>query len=394
MEKAKNRGVIKNAKVFMKNKEIDAWVLYDFKGSNPLFWRVIGKKLPTSRRCFFFIPRTGQPEILANVLDKELFSESDWKVIVYSSREEMEKKLSGLLNNWKTVAMEYSPRANIPYVGRVDAGTVELFREKGVDVVSSGDLFQYSAARWSKQELEAHLEAAKKIAAIKDEAFQFAGKRIASDKLVTEFDVQSHILEKFAEKQLITEEKPIVAVNENTARPHYEPKENTCAKIGTNDLLMVDLWAKTRDENGVFADITWVAYLGKEVPEKYVRIFDIVAEARDRVTAFLEKKMEKDEPCCGWELDKVARGFIEGQGFGNYFFHRTGHGIGSSVHGDSMNLDNYESKDTRLVIPGIGFSVEPGIYLNDWGIRSEINVYVDKKRPFITTSVQKAIVAI
>ena len=394
MEKAENCEMIKNAKIFMKNKEIDAWILYDFKNSNPLFWRVVGKKLPTSRRCFFFIPRTGQPVIVANVLDKELFSGSSWKVTVYSSREEMEKKLSDLLDNWRTIAMEYSPRANIPYVGRVDAGTVELFREKGIDVVSSGDLFQYSAARWSKQELEAHLEAAKKISAVKDEAFKFVRRRIASHKLVTESDIQRYILQKFAEKQLITEEKPIVAVNENTARPHYEPREKDCKRMTTNDLLMVDLWAKTQDEKGVFADITWMAYLGKEVPEQYTRIFDIVAEARDRVVAFLEKRMEKDESCCGWELDDVARGFIEKQGFGNCFFHRTGHGIGSSVHGDSMNLDNYESKDTRPAIPGIGFSVEPGIYLKNWGIRSEINVYVDKKKPIVTTSVQKAIVTI
>lgn len=392
MSKPINLEIVEHAKDYMQSNNIDAWLSYDFKGSNPLFWRIIGQRLSTSRRSFLFIPQNGQPKVLASVLDRRLFASLNWPVMEYSSRDDLEEKLTVLLRGCADVAMEYSPQANIPYIGRVDAGTIELVEEKGIRVISSGDLFQYAAARWSREELDEHLKAARNLTRIKDEAFEFARRKVISGRTITEFDIQNFILERFSEEQMVTEHKPIVAVKENSSDAHYEPTETDCENVEANDLLLLDICAKTNSPNGVYADITWMAYFGRDIPESYVEVFEVVREARDRVVTFLGKQLENQQSCSGFELDIVARDFITDKGFGAHFTHRTGHSLGTeSVHGDSVHLDNYESKDTRSIIPGIGFTVEPGVYLKTWGIRSEINVYTSEKSPTITTPTQSEI---
>jgi Xaa-Pro aminopeptidase len=384
--------VIENARIFMKKKNIDSWVLYDFKGSNPIFWRVIGRKLSTSRRCFLFIFKEGKPKILTQMVDKHLFKNLGIQIIDYTSREDMEEKMNGLLKNIKVITMEYSQRANIPYIGRVDAGTIELLIEREIEVISSGDIFQYSAARWTREEFDTHLEAVKKIVNIKDEAFEFARKKIVKNQHLTEFEVQEFIMQRFAQEKMITEDRPIVAVNENTSNPHYTPTKNESKRIEPESLLMIDLWAKKDKINSIYSDITWMAYFGKKIPEDYEKVFDIIAEARNKVIYFLKNKLRDKSACAGWELDKIARDVISSRGFSNQFIHRTGHSIGTSLHGDSVNLDNYESKDTRTIIPGIGFTIEPGIYFDEWGIRSEINVYINETKPIVTTPIQESII--
>lgn len=382
---------IKLAQTFMKKNGIDAWISYDFKSSNPIFWRLIGRKLSTTRRCFLFIPSHGQARLLISSLDKAVFRGLGWSTVEYSSRIEMENEIKSLASGQTIVAMEYSPMCNIPYISRIDAGTVEMLSKMGLKVVSSADIFQYSAARWTRKELHSHMKAASEVAKVKNEAFEFVRKRVRSGKLLTEYDVQSFILQRFENENLVTEHKPIVAVDKNSADPHYRPTENNCAKIEAGDLLMVDLWAKTSKE-GVFADMTWMAYLGRNIPDEFAKVFNVVAQARDKVVEHLESKIAKNEPCTGLELDDVARGVISHHGLGKFFTHRTGHSIGTELHSDSLNLDNYESKDTRVVIPGIGFSIEPGIYLENWGIRSEINVFVEKEKPLVTTDIQRSII--
>lgn len=376
----------------MHSHNIDAWLLYDFKGSNPIFWRIIGQRLSTSRRSFLFIPQKGRPKVLTNLLDRRLFANLNWSLLEYSSRVDMDEKLTGLLRGCADVAMEYSPQANIPYIGRVDAGTIELVKEKGIRVISSGDLFQHAAARWSRSELVEHCKAARNLTRIKDEAFEFARRKVNAGKMITECDLQNFILQRFSENQMVTEHKPIVAVKENSCDAHYEPTEIDYKKVEPKDLLLLDICAKTNNPDGAYADITWMAYFGRDIPDIYVEVFEVVREARDRVVAILGKRLENQQSCLGFELDSVARDFITDKGFGAQFTHRTGHSLGTeSVHGNSVHLDNYESKDTRSIIPGIGFTIEPGIYLKTWGIRSEINVYVSEKGVTVTTPAQREI---
>lgn len=383
------------AQSFMRKANIDAWLVYDFRGSNPVMWQAIGEKKSTTRRSFLIIPRQGKPKLLLNLLDKLLFSNIPYELDIYISWDQMQHKLKDLLEGYNLIAMEYSPGAAIPVMSWVDGGTLDLVRSIGKEICSSANIFQVSVASWSMSAFESHSKAVKDVVDIKDEAFAYITQAIRTGKAITEYDVQELIMQLFQSKNMETEDRPIVSVNENSGDPHYEASAEIHSPIKVGDWVLMDLWARYPGDQNVFADITWVGYVGKEVPTKYVDIFNVVKNARDAVINHLNLAWKSGETQQGWQLDMVARNIIENAGYGKYFVHRTGHSIGpgSTLHGLGVNLDNFETHDIRNALPGIGFSVEPGIYLDDFGVRLEINVFLDsQKGPIVTTPLQEKIV--
>ena len=278
----------------------------------------------------------------------------------------------------------------MPRVSRVDAGTIELVRSLGVEVVSSADLMQAATHRWSPEQLEDHRATAEKLGLIVNQAFSHAGERLSQG--VTEFEVADFIRGRFAEGGIASPDGPIVAVNANASDPHYEPSANVTSPIRPGDWLLIDLWAKGTAPGSVYADITWCAYAGDSVPPRHQEIFDIVTGARDAALRFLEDRHREGTPVQGWQADRVARDFITAKGYGDSFTHRLGHSIGFEVHSEAVNLDGFETHDTRHIIPGVCFSVEPGIYLPEFGVRSEIDVFMSEQGPFPSSPVQREVV--
>ena len=272
--------------------------------------------------------------------------------------------------------MEYSPNAEIPYISRVDAGTLEWIRSIGVEVHTSAELAQRMEARLSEAQATGHQTSARLVLQAKDHAFTWIGSQLRDGKTITEYDVQQEILGQFDKMDLVTDHPPIVAANAKSSDPHYAPTATDTQAIKADDFILIDLWAKQKDPDAVFADTTWVAYAGKTVPTRYVEIFDIVKEARDRAVRFIREKWAGNEPIYGYEVDDCVRGYITEKGYGEFFIHRTGHNIGTVIHGNGVNLDNLETRDARALISGVCFSIEPGIYLSDFGVRTEIDVFL------------------
>ncbi len=383
------------AQRFMQENSIDAWLVYDFRGSNPIMWEILGGKKWTTRRNFLFIPSNGEPTLLVHKVDYEQFTSFDYTVGLHMSKEEMFDMLEKLLNGCGTVAMEYSPKAEIPAMSWIDGGTLEMVRSFGAEICSSADLFQCAVASWSSEAFNSHVDASRQVNQIKDLAFDFVSEAINKAKVVTEYDIQKFIMNEFSSRGLETQNRPSVCVNENSGKQHYEATKEVSSQIRKGDWLLIDLWARYPGNTGVFCDITWVAYAGREIPSRYQEVFGVVKRARDLVIERLEEAWNEEQVIRGWELDMVARRHIEEAGFGGRFVHRTGHsmGPGPSVHALGVNLDNFETHDTRRVLPGIGFSVEPGIYLPEFGVRLETNVYIDPDRgPVVTAPLQNQIV--
>ncbi|MBD3673732.1 MAG: M24 family metallopeptidase [Planctomycetaceae bacterium] len=359
---------------------IDVWLLYDFRGSNVLARRIL--HLPDdqmgSRRCCYAIPAEGQPIKLVHRIERGAFDHLPGRKIVYLTWQELESGFEELVSGHKTVAMEYSPRNANPYISKVDAGTIELIRSFGVEVVESGNLIQLFEAVWSDQQWQQHLAAGK----LCDEAFNVAWKFIADgvrhDGSVDESAVCDAIMDHFTAHNLTTYHPPIVAVGPHSSDCHYETGtgENTSIKEG--DFVLVDLWAKLDEPGSVYADMTRTGFVGEAVPEKYTEIFNIVAAARDAAISYAEEAFANHRPLQGWEIDQACRQVIEEAGYGKYFVHRTGHNIGQEVHGNGAHMDNLETREERLVLPMTCFSVEPGIYQEGkFGVRSEVDVFVD-----------------
>ncbi len=273
--------------------------------------------------------------------------------------------------------MEYSPRNAIPYVSRVDAGTVEQVRAHGVEVVSSGDLIQLFEAVWDDDQWESHLAAEKHTTSAYDRAWQFIAQRVRGDGSVHETEVQRVILDHFVQHALSTSHPPIVACNAHSGDPHYEPLPGHDAEIRAGDFVLIDLWAKLDRPRAVYSDLTRVGFVGREVPERFNQIFQIVARARDAAIDFVRDAFANVRPLAGWQVDQAARDVIVASGYGDAFVHRTGHSIGQETHGNGANMDNLETHDERRVLPRTCFSIEPGIYLPEFGVRSEVNVYID-----------------
>ena len=380
------------AQEYLAQEGIPGWLVYDYRQVNPVFWQVISSSGHVTRPCYFYLPADGEPSLLVHHVDAGKFADSGVKLTVYSSRDSMLTALRGLLSGVSRVAMEYSPENTLPRVSRVDAGTVELVRSIGPEVISSADLMQYATHQWTPEQLADHRATADKLGRIVNEAFAYAGERLAEG--VTEFQVAEFIRKRFAEESIASPDGPIVAVNANASDPHYEPSADKTSSIAPGDWLLIDLWAKGVAAGSVYADITWVAYVGDSVPQRQQEIFEIVIGARDAALSYLEDAHKQGTSVLGWQADRVAREFIANRGYGEYFTHRLGHSIGFEVHSEAVNLDSFETHDTRRIIPGVCFSIEPGIYLPEFGVRSEIDVFMSADGPFASSPVQREVVLI
>ncbi|HEY7329512.1 MAG TPA: M24 family metallopeptidase [Gemmataceae bacterium] len=366
----------------LRTAKLDGWLLYDFRGLNVLARRVldIPSDVILSRRWFYFVPANGQPRKLVHQIEPHALDGVPGSAQRYLRWQELEAGVRSLLTGCQRVAMEYVPRNANPYVSRVDAGTVELVRSFGVEIAPSGDLIQQFEACWDDDQWAMHLEAAKHTRSAYDVAFAFIAERVRSAGSVRETQVQQRILDHFAANGLITDHPPIVGVGPHSGDPHYAPGPASDSPIREGDFVLIDLWAKLDKPRSVYSDLTWTGFVGTEVPEKYERIFQIVARARDAAINKVRSAFASGAMLCGWEVDQAARDVIEQAGYGAAFCHRTGHSIGQETHGNGANMDNLETHEERLVLPRTCFSVEPGIYLPEFGVRSEVNVFVDAQR--------------
>lgn len=358
----------------------DAWLLYDFRGSNVLARRILGldETQVGSRRFFYCVPATGEPRKLVHRIESGALDHLPGSKQVYLTWQELEAGIAELIQGRSRVAMEYSPRNANPYVSRVDAGTVELVRGQEVEVVSSGDLIQLFEATWDDQQWQSHLQAARHTGSAFDRAWAYIAERVKGGGPVRETDVQQVILDHFAEHNLVTGHPPIVAVGPHSGDPHYEPLPGHDAPMQSGDFVLIDLWAKLDQPRAVYSDLTRVGFIGTSVPERYETIFRVVAGARDSAIACVREAFAADRPLAGWQVDRAARDHIEAAGYGKYFVHRTGHSIGQETHGNGANMDDLETHDERRVLPGTCFSIEPGIYFDEFGIRSEVNVFIGR----------------
>jgi len=375
--------------------KLDGWLLCDFRGRDPIAQRILG--LPPgmrTRRWFYFVPAKGTPKKLVHRIEAGALQTVPGDTLLYASQKELRDNLKKSLGRAKRVAMQYSPMNAIPYVSMVDAGTVELVRSLGPKVVTSADLVQKYEACWSKEQLESHLAAGRAIDQIVADAFRHAGTCVKEKKSLTEYDLQQWILQRFSVAGIETDEGPDVAVNANASDPHYGPTKEKSAPIRQGDLLLLDVWGKLKEADSVYYDITWMGYLGAKVPDKYTKVFKVLTEARDRAVALIQSHVRAGKPLQGWQVDKAARKVVEKAGYGKYFFHRTGHNIGGTVHGNGVNMDGLETQDERHLIPRTCNSVEPGIYLPEFGMRTEVDVYVDEHEARVTGPVQKEILAL
>jgi Xaa-Pro dipeptidase len=375
--------------------KLDGWLFYDFRGRDPIAQRILN--LPAgmrTRRWFYFVPAKGKPRKLVHKIESESLAAVPGETFYYAGQEELRKNLARILGHAKTVAMQYSPKAAIPYVAMVDAGTIELVRGAGVKVVSSADLVQKYEACWTPEQLKSHLAAGEKIDRIVQGAFQQAATQVRGKRSLTEYDLQQWILGEFASAGIQREEGPDVAVNANASDPHYGPVAGKSSPIREGDLLLLDVWGKMNAPGSVYYDITWIGFLGAEVPEKYAKVFRIAREARDKAADLILSSVARGKPLQGWQVDKAARDVIEKAGYGKYFFHRTGHSIGESVHGNGANMDGLETHDVRHLIARTCTSIEPGIYIPEFGIRTELNVYIGEREARVTGAVQQEILAL
>jgi Xaa-Pro aminopeptidase len=363
----------------------DGWLLYDFRKSNPLARRVLGfdEASHSTRRWMYFIPADGEPRKLVHRIESGALDHLPGGQTVYLRWQEFEAGVATLVKGQIRVAMEYAPRNSNPYISRVDGGTIELVRSHGVEVVSSGDLVQQFEAVWDDDQWAMHQEAGRHTDSAYALVWKFIGDEIRTRGGTTERAVQTQILHHFASHFMVTDHPPIVAVNAHAGNPHYETGE---APIVAGDLVLVDLWAKLDRPRAVYSDLTRMAYVGDTVPQKFADVFAIVAAARDAGIQCVRDAFAADRPLRGYEVDDACRAVIEQAGYGAAFVHRTGHSIGLETHGNGANMDNLETHEERLVLPGCCFSIEPGIYLPEFGIRSEVNVFVDKKRQVHVTA--------
>jgi len=374
---------------------LDGWLFFDHHARDPLAYRILGLPERTAtRRWYYFIPVCGKPRGLVHNIEAAVLEGLPGDKSRYSSWTEQVESLRRMLAGSRRVAMQYSPDCRVPYVAMVDAGTVELVRKAGVDVVSSADLVQQFEARWTRENLDRHMEAGRKVDEIRRDAFGLVGEKLRAGESITEFAVKQFIRERFANAGLVTDHGPIVAVNENSANPHYEPEADLTREIRKGDWLLIDMWAKSETPDGVFYDITWTGYCGADPPSRMRNVFEIVKGARDRAVRFVQESLDAGRKLHGFEVDDAARNFIREQGFGDRFFHRTGHSIGAEVHGSGANMDNLETHDERRIIPWTCFSVEPGIYLPEFGVRSEVDVFVGDEGARVTGEAQQQIVII
>ena len=374
---------------------LDGWLLYDFRGSNPLAQRLAGLEVGghlATRRWFYLIPAQGEPKALVHKIEPRTLAHLPGATTRYAGRVELEAGLGALLSGLRRVAMEYSPNCAIPYVSRVDAGTVELVRGHGVEVVTSADLIQTFEAVWSAAAFHSHHEAAERLYRVKDRAFDVIAQRMRSGEATTEYQIQSLMMQWFDEEGLVTDAPPIVAAQENAGDPHYQPTATASRAITPDNVVLLDLWGKMAGPGAVFADISWMGYTGSAVPAPVTAAFTAARDARDAAVTLIESAAAAGRPVHGWEADRAARAVLESAGFAAAILHRTGHSLGEEIHGNGAHLDDYETKDERRLMPGTGFTIEPGLYFDTFGVRTEINVAWGPTGPEVTGPRQMAVV--
>jgi Xaa-Pro dipeptidase len=383
---------VREIQAALKEAGLDGWLFYDFRGSDPLAYRILklDQRGITTRRWFYFIPATGEPVKLVHSIERGKLDQLPGKKLVFLPWQQLHEYLRQTLAGKSTnrrgaggrnvsggsarrIAMQYSPNNDIPYMSRVDAGTIELIRSFGVEPIPSADLVQRFEAALSEEQKQSHMEAALKIHHIIMDGFAEVARRIRAGEPTTEYDIQQFMERRFAEENLTNDnDPPIIAVNANAANPHYQPTRDINAPIRRGDFVLFDVWGKLKQPGAIYADQTWTGYVGESVPAQFTRIFNIVREARDAATRFVQESMR-------------AGRVIKGAGYGAQFLHRTGHSIGEEVHGNGANIDNLETKDSRRIIPRTCFSIEPGIYLEGkFGVRSEIDIYVTDRDAEVT----------
>jgi len=366
--------------------EIDGWLFYDFRGSDPLAYRILqlDPTLHVTRRWYYWIPAQGIPVKLLHRIEPHVLDTLPGQTDYYVSWEQQRQILARMLAGGLRVAMQYSPLNAVPYVSRVDAGTIELIKSYDVEVVSAADLIQTFEARWTDRQLESHQFAASALRRIVDQTFGHVHDTVVQGRSLTEYGVQQFILARIREAGMVTSSAPIAAVNAHSADPHYGPSETGSAEVVRDALLLIDLWAKRAEPSSVYADITWTGYVGSTVPVKHRQIFDLVRQGRDAALTFVQREIAAGHRPFGWEADNACRQVIRRGGYGDQFVHRTGHSIGEEVHGNGANIDSLETQDTRRLMPRTCFSIEPGIYLpGEFGIRSELDVYLTEREALV-----------
>jgi len=373
--------------------QLDGWLLYDFRGSNPIARSVVGfdERQIATRRWFYLVPRTGEPVAIVHVIEPQALKDAPGRSLPYRSWRDLESHLKTQLAGLKRIAMEYSPGAAIPYVARVDAGTIEMVRAAGPEVVSSADLVQYFEARWTPEQKALHDRAARGCHAATQAAFALIRERLAAGMPIKESEVQAFIGARFDVAGLATDHPCIVAVNDHASDPHFETAAGpNDREIRKGDLVLIDFWAKLKgDPRAVYYDATWMGYCGREVPARMREVWEVVKGARDAAIEFVKASVAQKRTIRGCEVDDVSRGYIEERGYGDHFLHRTGHSIGSLVHGNGVNIDNLETRDQRTIIPGVCFSIEPGVYLPEFGVRSEVDMFVGEDAAEVTGEIQR-----
>ncbi|MBI3046915.1 MAG: aminopeptidase P family protein [Acidobacteria bacterium] len=377
--------------------ELDGWLLYDFHGSNPIAAKLAGLTdgtHVTTRRWYYLIPAVGEPRGVVHAIERHNLDALPGEKIVYAGRRQLDEALTRLLGGISRVAMEYSPGCAIPYLSRVDAGTAEAVRQRGVEIVSSGDLVQQFEAVWNAAQLASHRGAAAALYRIKDRAFAAAAAALRRGAALTEYALQRQMVGWFEEEGLVSDSPPVVAVGKNAGNPHYLPTADRSSPIGANEVLLLDLWGKRAEPGAVFADITWVAVTGGTVPSEPARAFRAIVEARDAAAALVEDAARAGRDLRGWEVDRTARAVLERAGYADRILHRTGHSLGEEVHGNGVHLDDYETHDDRRILPGTGFTIEPGLYFETFGVRTEINMFRGAREAVVTGPRQMEIISL
>ena len=383
-----------DARQYLQSEGIDGWLTRDYRYTNPVFEAALGARVEhLTRPVWLWIPANGDPELLAHDVDTGRFPADSPVVNGYANRDQMISGLQTFVGTSKAVAMEYSPLYELPRVGRVDAGTVELIRSLGPEVVSSGDVIQYSTERWTPDQMQSHFFAIQALDNIVKQTFKYIGENIRW--ALTEHDIAEHIRGRFDRAGLEFDDGPVVAFNEHSSDPHYDPQPGDSAVIRREGWLLIDLWARKKPDfagqRNISADITWAAKLGEPPNQQQMEVFNAVTGARDAAFELLENRVLEGDNPQGWELDRAARSVIDKAGYSDYFVHRLGHSLGYEVHSNGVNLDDWETRDTRTVINGVGVTIEPGIYLPEFGMRSEMDVYLGEDGPEVTGNRQTEI---
>jgi Xaa-Pro dipeptidase len=379
----------------LRKQNLDGWLFFDHHLRDPLAYRILG--IPTgkvTRRWYYMIPAEGEPKGMEHRIERNTLAGLPGEMIPYSSWPEQLTALGRLTAGMKRVAMAYSPMCAVPYVANVDAGTIELVRSTGVEVVTAAELIQMFEAKWTPAALESHLEAGRRVDKVRAAAFELIRERTRNGAALQEVEVKDFVRKGFADAGLLTDSGPIVGCNANASNPHYEPSATVTAPIKTGDWVLLDMWAKLDQPGAVYYDITWTCFCGDTPSDEHRKVFTAVRDARDAAIEKVQSSIAAGQDLRGFEVDDACRAVIVKAGYAEFFTHRTGHSIGVEVHGNGANMDNFETHDERRVMPWSCFSVEPGIYLPNFGVRSEINMFIGDHDAIVTGNIQRELVCL